>query len=269
MRILFLGCSGGRRITFQQKRASGGFLVMDTEGYIHVDPGPGAFIRLIQLGIDPSSLRMLVVSHRHMDHVADVNTLIEARTMGGWNPGGVLVAPEDALEGEDPVVFRYHRGNLSEIHLLKEGLSLKGSVSIRVAMRHQHHGVETYGLIFEERGTVLGYITDGRYHPQMEEAYGGCNILIVNTTFRNPRDLDHLSLEDAVRLARAVEPELLILNHFGAEIVFWGLDRAAEYVQEKSGVRTIAAREFLTVESNPYSVSRAKLKNPLGIAYRR
>lgn len=192
MKILFLGCSGGRRITFRQKRASGGFLINHESTWIHVDPGPGAFIRLIQIGYDPMQTNVFVLSHRHMDHSADINTLVEAKTMGGWNPGGLLFAPLDALEGEDPVVFRYHRRQLERIGIIEEGFEEEiGSVKVRAAMRHTHHRVDTFGLIFEADGFSLGYITDGLFEERMLDAYSGCDALIINTTFRERRDLEH------------------------------------------------------------------------------
>ncbi len=270
MKIVFLGSSGGRRITFTQKRASGGFLVGDNGCWIHVDPGPGAFVRLIQIGVDPMSLSGFVLSHRHMDHSADINTLIEARTMGGWNPGGVLFAPEDALEGDDPVVFRYHRGNLERIGTLKEGFSSAvGSVQVKVALKHRHHGVETYGLIFEADRCRVGYVTDGLFEEKMLEAYAGCDVLLINTTFRHRRELEHLCLDDAVAILSAVKPSVGIITHFGAEIVFWGLDRAASYVEERSGVKVIPAKEFIQVSlGNSFALERLKLVNPIGIAYK-
>ncbi len=266
MRIIFLGCSGGRRITFTQKRASGGFLIESENTKVHVDPGPGAFIRLIQVGVDPASIDGIVLSHRHLDHSADVNTLIEARTMGGWNPGGVVVAPEDAINGDDPVIFRYHRRQLERIEVLKEGsCHVIGSVTVKGALKHTHHGVETYGLLVETSGVRVGYVTDAKYQKGMGEAYKGCNVLIINTTFKNPRNLDHLSLHDAVEILKEAEPELGVITHFGAEVVFWGLDRAAKWVQKQSGIPVLAAREFRFLDLSTLFMEKLKLKNPIGI----
>ncbi len=269
MKLLFLGCAGGRRITFKQQRASGGFLVFNESVLIHVDPGPGAFIRLIQAGIDPAKIDAFILSHKHLDHSADINTLIEAKTMGGWSPGGILAAPRDALEGEDPVVMRYHRDNLAGIYTIDESFEIRlGSITVKSALKHQHHGVETYGLIFSSEGTSVGYVTDGKYCPEMGRAYKGCDVLIISTTFRNPRELDHLCLDEAVEILSGARPKLGVTTHVGAEIVFWGLDRAATYVEEKSGIRTIAAKEFTVLDVQTLSTSKVKLKNPTGIAYR-
>ena len=266
MKLLFLGCAGGRRVTFKQHRGSGGFLLHIQDTLVHVDPGPGAFIRMIQAGIEAENLSAIVLTHRHLDHSADVNVLVEARTFGGWYSGGILVAPEDALSGEDPVVFKYHRKNLDRIYTLKEDFSLSiGGLKVEAALKHEHHGVETYGLIFVGDGRRIGYVTDGRFSEAMLEAYRGCDVLIVNTTFRKPRELDHMCLDDAVRIFSETKPKLGIINHFGMEILAMGLDKAASYVEKNSSVKTIAAREFTEIVfGSDISVSKRKLVNPVG-----
>ncbi len=269
MKILFLGSAGGRRITFRQHRASGGFLVASHDTCIHIDPGPGALVRLIQAGVDPACIDLIVLSHRHMDHCADINAVIEARTMGGWLSKAAVAAPRDAIEGDDPVIFKYHRRHLERLEVLGEGSTHEtGSLKVTAALKHTHHGVETYGIIVESEKCRLGYITDGRYTPEMESAYSGCDILIINTTFRNPRDLDHLCLQDAASILKEARPKLGVITHFGAEIIYWGAKKAAEWVEKASGVRTVAAREFTQIEAAPcITISRVKMVNPLGIAY--
>ena len=266
MKITFLGCAGGRRVTFKQHRGSGGFLIEGETAKIHVDPGPGAFIRAIQAGIDLEEIDSFIITHRHLDHCADINTLIEAKTMGGWNPGGEIIAPNDALNGEDPVICKYHRKHLNKIHVLKENFetSIK-ELNIKTALKHVHHGVETYGLIFKENSVNLGYVTDGRFEEEILEAYKNMDVLIVNTTFKNPRELDHMCLKDAITIAQRLKPKLLILYHFGMEILRMGLAKAAEYVEENSKIKTIAAKEFVSVNvKNHISIDKIKLKNPIG-----
>lgn len=78
-----------------------------------------------------------------------------------------------------------------------------------------------------------------------------------------------LCVDDAIALISQIKPSLGILNHFGAEIVFWGLDKAASHVEEKTGIKTIAAREFTEVNfAQSFEINRLKLVNPIGIAYK-
>jgi ribonuclease BN (tRNA processing enzyme) len=245
MRLLFLGTAGGRRVTFYQLRASGGILIETKEAMVHLDPGPGALVRLVECGKDPSALDMILVTHRHLDHSADLNTMVEARTMGGWTKGGMVVAPADVLEGEDPLLLRYHRRHLQGVETLREGWKYQvNDLHLRVAMRHPHHGVETYGLILEYNGIRVGYITDGRYHPRMGEAYSNCHLLIVSTTFFHPREMDHLSVPEVVEIVKAAQPKQVILTHFSMEMLDHNPHKAADIVSEKTGIPTSSANDF-------------------------
>ncbi|MEO0278737.1 MAG: MBL fold metallo-hydrolase [candidate division WOR-3 bacterium] len=266
MEIIFLGSAGGRVATFRQFRGSGGFLIKTQETTIHIDPGPGAFIRLIQAGISPSDIDVFVVTHSHLDHFADINTLIEAKTLGDWNRSGILMAPESALV-EDPIVLKYTVKNLSRIVALKEETSetIK-DIQISVAMKHKHQGIETYGIKFTSGQVKVGYVTDGRFEERMVEAYSSCSIMIMNMTFIKPRDMDHLSLPDVLTLIREIKPLLAIINHTGMEVISKGYKKVEEEITELTGVQTICAKEFLKVKlGNGIEKTTVKLKNPLGI----
>ncbi len=248
MRILFLGTAGGRRVTFRQLRASGGFLVESGSWRVHVDPGPGALVRLVQCGIDPGSIDAILLTHRHLDHSGDVNTLVEARTMGGWTKGGSLFAPRDALEGEDPVVFRYHRRNLDRVEVISPGWETNwNGLIFKAVWPHLHHGVETYGLSVEAEGVRVGYVADGRNEEGLGDLYRGMDLLILNTTFRRPRDMDHLSVEDAVDILARAQPRWAIITHFSMEMVGGVVVEAATYLRDKTGVETLPARDFMEI----------------------
>ena len=254
MRLVFLGTAGGRRVTFYQLRASGGILVEGGGALVHLDPGPGALVRLVEAGEDPAKLDMILVTHRHLDHSADLNTLVESRTMGGWTKGGKVVAPRDVMEGEDPVLLRYHRKNLNGVEVLEEEwhTSVNG-LTIKTAMRHPHHGVETYGVVLESEGIRVGYLTDGRYRPEMGEAYKDCHLLIASTTFFYPRDMDHLSVPEVIEIVKVARPKQVVLTHFSMEMLDEGPKRAAEVVERETGVPTTAALDLheLVFEEEP------------------
>jgi len=248
VRLLFLGTAGGRRVTFYQLRASGGILVEGGGAMVHLDPGPGALVRLVEAGEDPSKLDVILVTHRHLDHSGDLNTLVESRTMGGWTRGGSLFAPRDALEGEDPVVFRYHRKNLDRVEAITPGWRVNwNGLVFRAVWPHFHHGVETYGLAIEAEGVQVGYVADGRREDGLGDLYKGMDLLIVNTTFRRPRDMDHLSVEDAVDIIDRAKPRWAIITHFSMEMVGDVVMEAAAYLKEKTGVETLPARDFMEI----------------------
>src|SRR5580658_5728384 len=106
--VTFLGTGGARFVVARQFRASGGMWMRFGDTQIHVDPGPGALVRALSNvpPFVPAELDAIVLSHKHLDHSADINVMIEAMTTGGFRPRGALVAPRDAFEGE-PVILPY------------------------------------------------------------------------------------------------------------------------------------------------------------------
>jgi hypothetical protein len=122
--------------------------------FIATDPA-NQFVLACDLGmdkvmvyrLDPTKLSGILLSHRHLDHSGDVNNMIEAMTMGGTEPRGVLFAPSDALVGDDPVVLKYVRPFLERVVTLEEGgLYQLGDVRFTCPVRHQHRG-EVYGFL--------------------------------------------------------------------------------------------------------------------------
>ncbi|RLA94179.1 MAG: hypothetical protein DRG69_05745, partial [Deltaproteobacteria bacterium] len=135
--LKFLGTAGARVVVFKQLRASGGLWLELNGTRIHIDPGPGALVRALSSRpkLDPEKLDALLLTHRHLDHSADINVMIEAMTEGGRRKGGLLFAPADALD-EDPVVLNYVRGYLGKVEVLEEGKSYRvGGITFSTPLR--------------------------------------------------------------------------------------------------------------------------------------
>ncbi len=247
-KILFLGTAGGRVTTFRLVRRSGGFLI-DSEGTrVHVDPGPGAFVYLKEHGIDYRTIDLIVLSHLHLDHSADINTLIEATTDGGKRKGLALFAPESAVYGDTRVVLPYLIKRLTDLKIIKEGFKgeYKG-FKVRAIMKHTHHGVETYGLAFNEK---IVYLSCARFEEKMFEKYPrNPKVFIVNTTFYKKRpNIDHLSVEEVKPLIEYLKPEITVLTHFSMEMHQLGPERIAEKLSQELGQKVIAAYDGMTLE---------------------
>lgn len=233
---------------FRFLRRSGGFLLFLSGNLVHVDPGPGAFVYLHQLGIDPRSIDLIVLSHIHLDHSSDVNSVIESATDGGKIKHIALFAPRSAFEGHHRVVLPFIRERLAMEGFLREGdeLSYK-SVSVKAVMKHTHHGAETYALLFN--GKVL-YVSCALYEERMLQMYPyGVEVIIINTTlYRKTKPIDHLTVEDAERLITNLGPKRVILTHFGYEFLTQhDPDTVAEELSQKHGIPVISAKDFMEV----------------------
>ncbi|MCK6469232.1 MAG: MBL fold metallo-hydrolase [Candidatus Brocadia sinica] len=245
--IKFLGTAGARIVVSKQLRASGG-MWYSLQGFnVLVDPGPGCLVRCISSRpkMDPMKLDAIILTHRHLDHAADVNVMIEAMTEGGFKKRGMLYTPEDALT-EDPVVFKYVRSYISQIEIIKEGgrYSLSDAVSFETPLKH-HHPSETYGINFFTPHYTISLIVDTRYFPELLKHYKG-DVLIINvvryTVDKGTKSwLYHLSIADVKEVVTALKPKVTILNHFGMTMIKAQPRKVAERLSKETGLKIIAA----------------------------
>lgn len=242
--VIFLGSGGARVVVFNQIRASGGVWFYLAGTHLIVDPGPGSLVRICSSRhkLDPSRLDAILLSHRHLDHSADVNTLVEAVTEGGLKHRARLFAPGDALKGEDPVVFHYLRGFLEEIVEIRAGGRYRvGEVTFSTPVRHHHRG-ETYGFLFDSARHRIAYIADTSYFPELAQHYRA-DLVIFNVVRLKPSGLDHLSIPDVKRLLIEIRPKLGVITHFGMTIIRACPEEVAQRLEEETGVKVVAARD--------------------------
>jgi phosphoribosyl 1,2-cyclic phosphodiesterase len=249
--IKFLGTAGARIVVAKQFRASGGIWLCLDETNILIDPGPGSLVRCVSSRprLDPSKLDGIVLSHKHLDHSADINVMMEAMTTGGRDKKGIVLVPKDAMSGEDPIIYKYVRPYVSRIMILKEKEKYKiGNVQIHAPVKHVH-GVETYGLIFKGRKHTISYIADTKFFPELTKKYKG-DVVIVNVLRPEPCPYDHLSIEDVRKIIKGIKPRTTILTHFGMWMLKARPWEIAEQLSKELKTEVIAARDGMTFQLN-------------------
>ena len=265
--MLFLGTGGARFVVARQIRASGGMWWHFGTTQIHVDPGPGALVRALSHvpPCEPARLDAIVLSHKHLDHAGDVNAMIEAMSQGGWRPRGMVLAPQDAFEGE-PVIFPYLRRFIPRIEYLRErgGPYAIGDIELRASVRHSH-AVETYGLHLRyprDGGELrLSYLPCTRFFDGLIEDYKAHqpDVLIANVLrYRDTMDVDHLTFDQAKGIVAAVRPRVAVLTHFGTRMLEQDPRRLAQELEDELGLRVHAARDgwTLDVETEVAAITR-------------
>jgi len=247
--ITFLGTGGARFMIINQFLASGGLWLNLNGTEILIDPGPGCIVQTTKRKLKAEKLSAIILSHRHLDHSADINIMVEAMTQGGFKRHGRLFAPADALETE-PVILSYLRKYLDGIEILQEGKTYSiDSISFTTPVRHIHR-VETYGMIFNTGRHTFSYIADSRNFDGLRN-YGGSELLIINVVFLEPRPpddnpltpTDHLAVPDAEEIIAELKPKVAILTHFG--MTMWRAKpwEIAQRLAENTGIKVIAARD--------------------------
>ena len=226
----------------EQLAASGGMWLSLHGTEILVDPGPGCIVQSTKRKLNVEKLSAIILSHRHIDHAADVNIMVEAMTNGGFNRHGRLYAPADALEPES-VIFSYLKQYIEGIDILEEGGFYNiDNISFTTPVRHEHP-VETYGMVFTTPEHTFAYIADTRYFEGLSRNYAS-ELLIMNVVFvADIPPADHLTVSDAKRIIAELKPKVAILTHFGMTMWRAKPREIAQELSQKTGVRVIAARD--------------------------
>lgn len=225
-----------------QKLASGGIWLRLKGTEVLLDPGPGSIVRVTDRKLDAGRLSAVIISHRHLDHSADVNIMVESMIRGGTQPHGWFYAPADALDFE-PVIYSYLRKYLDGIGILKEGGTYAvNGLSFQTPLRH-HHSVETYGITFQAARHTVSYVADSLYFTGLAAAYRS-DLLIINVVFTQPLPrIDHLAVPDVREIVKSLRPKTAIITHFGLHLYEDNPDLIAGKLSDETGVRVLAAHD--------------------------
>jgi phosphoribosyl 1,2-cyclic phosphodiesterase len=224
-------------------RATGGILFRIHGKNILVDPGPESLLRLLTYvpKFNPEKLDAIVLTHKHIDHSADINVYLDILTRGGFKQGGHLIAPADAF-GEDGVIFKYLTQYLEKIQIIKPELEVKIEDMTLVFPKRHIHPVETYGLKIKVDNLSISYISDTKFFSELINAYMA-DILILNLLCREPSEIEHLSVPDCARIISGIKPKVAIITHFGMTMLRAGPWNIARRLKQETSVTILAAED--------------------------
>ncbi len=251
--LFFLGTGGGRFATIYQERATGGVYIVDSLR-MHIDSGPGALVSMKKMGLDPTKTDLILVSHCHPDHSGDAEVCIEAMTKGGLTHRGVVFASKsviDGVNGVGPALSNYHKGQPKKVIRAtpRRKLRLRDLAILPTISRHSDRS--TVGFKIETSKGYISYIADTAPIPELKSVHQNARILIVCTTRpRGARISHHLCTEDVADLASAINPELVLLTHFGMKMLKSNPMLEADWIWKTVGVKTVAAEDFMRIEMN-------------------
>ncbi|HJW97428.1 MAG TPA: MBL fold metallo-hydrolase [archaeon] len=263
MKITFLGTGGARFVTITQIRATGGWILWLDGEMMHVDPGPGALVRAKQYGVNLRKLTGIVISHVHPDHTTDAPVVLEAMTQGALKKRGVVLANGHAFRGGEnlvPVFSEYHLKMLERHEVMEPGKKARvGKVSVE-AVEARHTEPKALGYVFSGEGKKVGYTGDGEYYDGQEKHFLGCDVLLINC--HRPKEFPlkgYMDSEGARKLIEKAKPGTAILTHFGIRMMRGVAEREAKWIGQETGVRTIAAKDGMVIDSGKKENERGGL----------
>jgi len=264
--LVFLGTGGGRFATITQRQRTGGIRILSKDLNIHLDPGPGALIYSLNMGLDPQKIMAVLVSHSHPDHYTDAEVLIEAMTRGMLRKRGIVAAPPSVLFGNEacgPSVSKYHQQMPEKVVEVKPGVVFHVGETKITATETRHTDPDAVGFRFETPDVGdFGYTSDTEYFEGVGKAFEGVRLLLlcVMRPSGNPWK-GHMTPEDAIKIVEEAHPEMVVATHFGMKMIFSGPHRQAKLIEEKTGVPTMAASDGMRLRvGEEIRVERAERK---------
>ena len=214
---------GTGTVALSPARGCAGYLVETGDVRLLIDCGSGVTRRLAELGIAWQSITHIAITHFHLDHYADLPTLLYAFRYGMLpvrsapleiiGPVGTkaLFDKLAGVYGEFMVKPAYPQTILEieplAVHPLPSSVSLS---SFKVP-----HTAESVAYSITLGGRRVVYTGDTGVSPDLGEWARGCDLLVAECSL--PMEMaipEHLTPEQVGELGRAAQPGMLALTHF-------------------------------------------------------
>jgi len=219
--LVILGSGGGRHHIRTQYRATGGILYKFNGTQAHVDPGPGAIVRINQYKEDPTKTELFIVTHLHIDHFNDLCAIIEASREQlhdrnyNYYKKGTLITTKEVLS----FVPKYHQDMLEMIIPFKGGdkADFKGIEIFGTKVVHSK--VEGFGVIFKLEDYSIAFSSDTKVFDGFSEQFSGVDVLVLNLL--RPDSIQcrrHVCTDEVIPYLNKITPPLkgLLITHFGS-----------------------------------------------------
>jgi ribonuclease BN (tRNA processing enzyme) len=245
MNVYLLGTAGARYVVAKQLRASAGTVLEEDGEFLLLDPGPGTLVHLAKHKIPVEKIRNILVSHKHLDHSADLNVMVDAITEGTFKNRGRLFIPKEAWD--EGALLSYLREALAETIFLAEKEAYQTTKFSFKTTKKLLHSAETYGFIFNLKdGKSLGFLVDTAFFEDLISEFQGVNYLIVNVVRYEPKEgVLHLSVQDVRKLLASLRPELTVITHFGMTMLRANPFKVAKDLSSELNLKIVAAYDGL------------------------
>ena len=206
-------------------RDTSSLLIGSAEGWTLVDC-PGSLVhKLAARGMHLDSLRRVILTHRHVDHVYGLPHLIHAMAIEGRVDEFHLLAPGQALATVEGMI-RVHELSgewypvvrCTEIHI-GEATEILRADEVRIIATGAEHTCDTFALRFETKGAAICYSSDTRPCGAVTRLAAGADILLHDCAgphrLREAFKAGHSSALEAAQVATGAEVRRLVLMHLG------------------------------------------------------
>jgi phosphoribosyl 1,2-cyclic phosphate phosphodiesterase len=193
----------------QLQRTRCSILISGRENIL-VDASPDLRRQLLAAGT--RRIDSFILTHAHYDHSGGLGDIEFHARIDGLDPIPSYMSGESALWLTRAFGFM---ADCLAIHVIESGDEFIVDDTTYTALEVTH-SAGTFGLLAKTRRSRAAYIPDtGPLPPATLEAIRGVDTLILGASFwgRNRLPEDHLSVEEALCIAREVRPKHFYLTH--------------------------------------------------------
>lgn len=204
-------------------RSSSGYWVEAGSRRVRLDCGAGTVHAMARFGLPWQTLTHQLISHFHIDHVAEISALLFAFKYGRAEPRSeplTIAGPEGLeylvmglvsqfktplLEQEFPLDFRE----------VKPGRALDLGDGATLETAKTPHTAESLALRVEHGGKSVGYTGDTAPSDDLARLFEDVDVLVCECSFvDHNRGTRHMTADDVSALATASRAKHLVATHF-------------------------------------------------------
>ena len=196
-------------------------LVTHSKLSILLDAGEGVQHRLHTAGKSVSSIKYVLISHLHGDHVLGLIPLLQSRSLAGTNTPLTIVGPEGLrnylITNFKMLSFRPAYELI--VYEVVSGSSTFGNLEI--SYQPLKHSLQTLGFKLALNGISLCYVTDTRPTESVIVLCQGVDVLIHDSAFFSKdselaAEYAHSTSAEAAEIAKETRAGMLILYHISS-----------------------------------------------------
>lgn len=204
------------------------FYLQHPAGRLLLDCGSSSLIGLQRLGLDPTDLDTVIVSHLHGDHFGGVPYLLldgavlhqRRRPLTLIGPPGLEDRVNAALEAQYPGALAEGCGFPLDYRQLDPERPLEIN-QVRISGIPVCHGGgrPAFGIRLEVAGRTLGYTGDTEWTEALYDLAQGCDLLISECFAYAPPAPGHLDYQTLLAKRSQLACRRLVLTHPGPDVL--------------------------------------------------